>query len=135
MKNILHHAIALLQMKLIVVGDDSRRILPSVLQNDESIVKVLDYILIARNSNYSTHRRKDGKWLKQTQRISRRAKNWRGMALPTGRFYGFQIGKQAQALLKNENQFIAHEYQDKYNNTVFEDMKKRLERGICSSSL
>ena len=50
------------------------------------------------------------------------------MTLPTGRFYGFQIGKQAQAHLKNENQFIAHEYQDKYNNPVFEDMKKRLDR-------
>ncbi len=55
MKDIPHHPVALLQVKLTVIRHDPRCILSTVLQDDETIVEVLNHVLEAGNSDYSAH--------------------------------------------------------------------------------
>mgnify|MGYP001580829686 CR=1 len=55
MEHFTHSAIGLLQMKLIVVCHDSGSVLPSMLEDDESVVEILDGVAEARNCDYTAH--------------------------------------------------------------------------------
>ena len=59
MKHIAHHAVALLEVKLIVVGDDTCSVLAAVLQNDQTVVEVLNDVMVARYCDYSAHRKQE----------------------------------------------------------------------------
>ena len=55
MEHFAHHARGLLQMKLAVIRHDARCVLPAVLQDDESIVEILDDVSVAGDSKDPTH--------------------------------------------------------------------------------
>jgi hypothetical protein len=45
----------LLEMEHLVVSDDAGRILPTVLQGDQSLVQVIDRVLPAANPKHAAH--------------------------------------------------------------------------------
>src|SRR3989344_2396506 len=55
MKHFAHHAHRLLQMKLAVIRYDSRCILPTVLEHNESIIEILDHVSVAGDSKDPAH--------------------------------------------------------------------------------
>src|SRR3989338_8060417 len=55
MEHVADHSVALLQVKLAVVGDDARGILSPVLEHDEAVIQVLDHIAVAGDSEDSAH--------------------------------------------------------------------------------
>ncbi len=56
MEDIAHHTVRFFQMKLIVVSDDTRSILTTMLQNNHAIVQVMNDVAEAGNSDDTTHR-------------------------------------------------------------------------------
>ena len=55
MEHFAHHARGFLQMKLAVIRHNPRRILSAMLEDDESIVEILDDVSVAGDSKDPTH--------------------------------------------------------------------------------
>src|SRR3989344_2650440 len=55
MKHFTHHSHRLLQVKLAVIRHDSRCILPTVLEHNESIIEILDHVSVAGDSKDPAH--------------------------------------------------------------------------------
>lgn len=51
-----HHARRFLEVELVVVGDDTCRVLASVLEDDESVVQILNDIAVTGDGEDSTHK-------------------------------------------------------------------------------
>ena len=55
-EDVAHHAVALLQMELVIVGDNPGSVLAAVLQHDQTVIEVLDDVAVAGDGDDSTHR-------------------------------------------------------------------------------
>src|SRR3989338_4996610 len=59
-KDVAHHAVAFLQVELVIVGHNSCSILPSMLEDDETIIQILDDVSEAGGGDNATHVRESG---------------------------------------------------------------------------
>lgn len=55
MEDVADHAVALLEMELAIVGDDTGGVLAPVLQQQQTVIEILNDITVAGDCNYAAH--------------------------------------------------------------------------------